>query len=301
MQGKGFTKFVVVSVALAVLGVSPAALGQIGVPKGGSPLYNARPYTPPAPTGLPKVLNNIGIDQKLNEQLPLDLVFRNEKGEEVRLEQYFGKKPVMISLVYYECPMLCNQVLNGMISAFRVMNFAPGKEFDVVTVSFDSREQAHHAAAKKKTYIDYLPAAKRADAEQGWHFLTGDEASIQRLAEAIGFRYTYDEATNQFAHASAVYVATPGGRLARYFYGIEYAPKDLRLGLIEATDNKIGSPMDKLLLYCYHYDPKTGKYGAAVINLMRIGGVATIVAMLAMFWIMRRRGWPRGTNAGGTD
>ncbi len=279
---------------------SSNAFSQIGVPKGGSPLYNSRPYTPSAPTGLPKALNDVGIDQKLNEQLPLDLVFRNEKGEPVKLGDFFGKKPVMISLVYYECPMLCNQILNGMISAFRVMNFSPGKEFDVVTVSFDSRENAEHATRKKKVYIDYLPEAKRADATTGWHFLTGDEANIKRLTEAIGFRYHFDTATNQFAHASGVFVATPQGRLARYFYGIEYAPKDLRLGLVEASENKIGSPMDKLMLYCYHYDPATGKYGATVINLIRIGGVLTLVAVLAMFIVMRRRGPSRiDLKAGG--
>jgi protein SCO1 len=277
------------------------ANAQMGVPKGGSPLYNARPYTPSAPTGLPAVLNEVGIDQKLNTQLPLDLVFRNEKGEQVKLGDYFGKKPVIISLVYYECPMLCNQVLNGMISSFRTMNFAPGKEFDVVTVSFDSRENAGHAANKKKTYVDYLPEAKRADAATGWHFLTGDDENIKQLTEAIGFRFRFDTATNQFAHASGIFVATPEGKLARYFYGIEYAPKDLRLGLVEASQNKIGSPMDKLMLYCYHYDPATGKYGATVINIIRLGGVITLIAVVGMFVWMRRRTGPRvGLRAGGT-
>ncbi len=287
---------------LAVCSVSSVAVAQIGVPKGGSPLYNSRPYTPSAPTGLPKALDGVGIDQKLNEQLPLDLVFKNERGENVKLADYFGKKPVMISLVYYECPMLCNQVLNGMVTAFRVMNFSPGKEFDVVTVSFDSRETATQATNKKKVYVDYLPEAKRADATAGWHFLTGDDANIKRLTEAIGFRYHFDAASNQFAHGSAIFVATPQGKLARYFYGIEYAPKDLRLGLIEASANKIGSPMDKLMLYCYHYDPATGKYGAAVINLIRIGGVLTLVAIVGMFFVMRRRGTAKLNlkKAGGT-
>lgn len=287
---------------LAVCSASSVAVAQIGVPKGGSPLYNSRPYTPSAPTGLPKALNGVGIDQKLNEQLPLDLVFKNERGEDVKLADYFGKKPVMISLVYYECPMLCNQVLNGMVSAFRVMNFSPGKEFDVVTVSFDSRETATHATNKKKVYVDYLPEAKRAGATAGWHFLTGDDANIKRLTEAIGFRYNFDAASNQFAHGSAIFVATPQGKLARYFYGIEYAPKDVRLGLIEASANKIGSPMDKLMLYCYHYDPATGKYGAAVINLIRIGGMLTLVAMVGMFFVMRRRSTSKLNlkKAGGT-
>jgi len=287
--------------AFCLLFFASAALGQMGQPRGNSPMYSSRPYEPSSTTGLPGALKEIGIDQKLNGQLPLDLVFRNEQGEQVKLGDYFGKKPVVISLVYYECPMLCNQVLNGMISSFKVMAFAPGQEFDVVTVSFDSRETPGQAAKKKKTYVGYLPEAKRAGANAGWHFLTGDDANIHALTDAIGFRFRFDEATNQFAHASAIYVTTPQGRLARYFYGIEYAPRDLRLGLIEASENKIGSPMDQILLYCYHYDPTTGKYGAAVINLIRLGGVLTLVAVACLFLFMRRRNAQRlQSPVGGT-
>jgi protein SCO1/2 len=238
---------------------------------------------------LPKALNGVGIDQKLNDQLPLDLVFKNEQGQNVKLGDYFGRKPVVLSLVYYECPMLCNQVLNGMVTAFKVMAFKPGEEFEVVTVSFDPRESAELAAAKKQTYVNYLPEASRTQAAAGWHFLTGDEASIKRLTEAVGFRYHYDEATSQFAHASAIYVTTPQGRLARYFYGIEYAPRDLRLGLIEAADNKIGTPVDQLLLYCFHYDPATGKYGAVVMRMMQLGGGLTLIGIVAMLLVLRRR------------
>lgn len=266
----------------------PSAYAQ--VPQGNSPLYSSRPYEARAPSGLPKALNRVGIDQKLNEQLPLDLVLRNEKGDSVRLGDYFGKKPVVLSLVYYQCPMLCNQVLNGMVTAFRVMSFAPGQEFEVVTVSFDPRETPTLAAAKKKTYVDYLPEAKRVGANAGWHFLTADEESIKKITDAVGFRYHFDDATNQFAHASGIFVATSQGKLARYFYGIEYAPRDLRLGLIEAADNRIGSPVDQLLLYCYHYDPATGKYGAAVMNMMRAGGVITLIAIVGMLLVLRRRG-----------
>jgi protein SCO1/2 len=266
---------------------------QFSQTQGNSPLYSSRPYEARAPSGLPKALNDVGIDQKLNEQLPLDLVFKNENGEAVRLGDYFGKKPVVLSLVYYQCPMLCNQVLNGMVTAFKVMAFKPGQEFEVVTVSFDPRETAALASAKKKTYVDYLPEARRAGAAAGWHFLTGDAASIKRLTEAVGFRYHFDEATNQFAHASGIYVTTPQGKLARYFYGIEYAPRDLRLGLIEAAENKIGSPVDQLLLYCYHYDPATGKYGAAVMNIMRLGGIVTLIAIAGMFLVLHRRSGPR--------
>ena len=263
------------------------------IPKGNSPLYSSRPYEPRAPSGLPKALNGVGIDQKLNEQLPLELAFTDEKGATVKLGDYFGKKPVILSLVYYQCPMLCNQVLNGMVTAFKVMNFKTGEEFEVVTVSFDPRETPALATAKKQTYVNYLPEAKRSSAAAGWHFLTGDETSIKRLTDSVGFRYHFDEATNQFAHASGVFVTTPEGKLARYFYGIEYAPRDLRLGLIEAADNKIGSRADQLLLYCYHYDPATGKYGAAVMRLMQVGGIGTLVAMAGMFFIMRRRNQSR--------
>jgi protein SCO1/2 len=266
------------------------AFGQPGVPGPSSPLYGARPQSGAVSSGLPKALREVGIDQKLNSQLPLDLVFRNEKGEQVKLGNYFGKKPVVVSLVYYECPMLCTQVLNGMVSAFKVLSFKAGDEFDVVTVSFDPRESPALATAKKKTYVGYLPEAKRAPAEAGWHFLTADEESIRRLTEAVGFHYHFDEATNQFAHASAIMIATPEGKLARYFYGIEYSPKDLRLGLVEASENKIGSPVDQLLLYCYHYDPATGKYGAIVMNMIRLGGVATLIVMIAAFFVLRRRG-----------
>ena len=281
--------FLVVAASCSCLLLLPPARAQFSQTQGNSPLYSSRPYEARAPSGLPKALNDVGIDQRLNEQLPLDLVFRDENGESVKLGNYFGKKPVVLSLVYYQCPMLCNQVLNGMVTAFKVMAFQPGQEFEVVTVSFDPRETATLATAKKNTYVNYLPEARRAGAARGWHFLTGDEASIKRLTDTVGFRYHFDDATNQFAHASAIYVTTPQGKLARYFYGIEYAPRDLRLGLIEAADNKIGSPVDQLLLYCYHYDPATGKYGAAVMNVMRGAGLVTLVAIVGMLLMLRRR------------
>jgi protein SCO1 len=242
----------------------------------------------PAASGKPRILEKVTIEQRLNEQVPLDLLFRDESGREVRLGEYFGKKPVVLSLVYYSCPQLCNQVLNGMTSSLRTLSaFSIGKEFDVVTVSFDARETPELAAEKKKPYIQWY---KRDGAAEGWHFLTGDKAAIDRLAEAVGFHFEYDPQTDQFAHASGIMITTPGGRLARYFYGIEYAPKDLRLGLVEASDGKIGSPVDQLLLYCFHYDPATGKYGPIVINMIRLGGIVTIVGMIALVLILRRRG-----------
>lgn len=267
--------------------LSLPALGQPGIPRASSPLYGARSEIGQTSTGLPKALREVGIDQRLNEQLPLDLEFRDETGQTVKLGQYFGKKPVILSLVYYDCPMLCTQILSGMVSAFRVMSFSVGKEFDVVTVSFDRREKPELAAAKKRMY---LAGYDRPTAVAGWHFLTGDEANIKRLTEVVGFRYHFDEATNQFAHASAIMVLTPQGKLAQYYYGIEYSPKDLRLGLVEASTNQIGSPVDQLLLYCYHYDPTTGKYGAVVMNMMRLGGIVTVIAILAMLFLLRRRG-----------
>jgi protein SCO1 len=253
-----------------------------------SPLYGARPGSETSVNGLPKALNEVKIEQKLNEQLPLDLTFRNEQGETVRLGDYFGKKPVVLSLVYYQCPMLCNQVLNGMVTSFKVLNFKPGEEFEVVTVSFDPLETAELARAKKSTYVNYLPVAKRGPAANGWHFLTGDQENIRRLTDAIGFHYYFDAATDQFAHSSAIYVATPQGKLSHYFYGIDYSPKDLRLSLVEASANKIGSPVDQLLLYCYHYDPATGKYGAVIINIVRLAGIGTLIAIGIMFVLMRR-------------
>lgn len=262
---------------------------QLGAPQGNSPLYSSRPYSPAAPSGLPRALEGVGIDQKLNEQLPLDAVFRDEDGDEVKLGQYFGNRPVVLALVYYDCPMLCTQILNGMVGAFKVMSFTPGNEYEIVSVSFDPRETPKLAKAKKRTYVNYLTEPKRSGAEHGWHFLTGNEENIKRLTEAVGFRYRFDQSTNQYAHASAIYVTTPQGKLARYFYGIEYAPRDVRLGLVEASENKIGTPVDQLMLYCYHYDPARGKYGATVINLIRAGGVVTLIAIAGLLFILRRR------------
>jgi len=233
-----------------------------------------------------RLLENVGIDQRLGEQLPLDLVFRDESGAAVRLGDYFGKKPVVLTLVYYSCPMLCNQVLNGLTSGLDVVSFDIGKEFEVVTVSFDPRETPELARNKKQTYIDWY---KRAGASEGWHFLTGDKAAIEKLTEAVGFHYKFDQSTDQFIHASGIMISTPQGKLARYFYGIEYAPKDLRLGLVEASDNKIGNAVDRLLLYCYHYDPAAGKYGAVVMNILRLAGLATIIGVAAMLWLFSRR------------
>jgi protein SCO1/2 len=246
----------------------------------------AQPPVGPMPTGnSTEVLKKVGIDQRLNSQLPLDARFRDEAGRDVRLGEYFREgKPVVLTLVYYECPMLCNQVLNGTVGAFQALQFTPGREFEVVTVSFDPREGPELAAKKKDTY---LKRYRREGAAEGWHFLTGNKEAIDALAQSVGFRYVWDKQSQQFAHASAMMVATPGGRLSHYFYGIEYSPKDLRLALVESSEGKIGSPVDALILYCYHYDPATGKF-APVMAVLRAAGVLTVFGLVGLLFFLRR-------------
>ena len=232
---------------------------------------------------LPPALRNIGVDQNLNAQIPLNLVFRDDSGREMPLSSYFGSRPVVLALVYYQCPMLCTQVLNGMVMSLRGMSLESGRDFDVVTVSIDPTEMPDLAAKKKAEYL-----RRYAKGTAGWHFLTGAEPQIKELAHSVGFRYAYDPKTKQYAHASAIMVVTPTGKLSRYFYGIEYAPRDLRLGLIEASENKIGSPVDQILLYCYHYDPNTGKYSAIVMNIVRLAGALTLLILLPLLiWLWR--------------
>ncbi len=238
------------------------------------------------PTPPPNVMSEVGIDQRLNEQIPLDLPFRDEQGRVVRLSEYFGSKPVIVSLVYYQCPMLCTQVLNGMVETFRTLNFVAGKEFEIVTVSIDPAEGPDLAREKKDQYVEEYG---RDGVARGWHFLTGDQTSISRLAQAVGFRYVYDPRSKQFAHAAGIMVATPSGKLARYLYGIEYGARDLRFALMEAAHNRIGSPVDKILLLCYHYDPTTGKYGLLVSNLLKAGGILSVVILGSYMFVNFRR------------
>ena len=239
------------------------------------------------PSGqVPGVLGKVGFEQHLNEQLPLDLPFTDESGTAVKLGDYFGRKPIVLAFVYYECPMLCTQVLNGLESSLRVIDESIGKEFDVVTVSFDARETPVLAAAKKQAYLDRY---KRPEAARGWHFLTGSQASIDALTKAAGFNYAWDEQSQQFAHASGIMVATPDGRLSRYFFGIDYSPRDVKFALIESSSGKVGSLADQLLLYCYHYDPAAGNYGFAAMRAVRIGGAATLVALFGFMFVSIRR------------
>ena len=256
----------------------------------------------PPPQGMvpanqtPEILKSIGIDQKLDAQLPLDTPVRDEAGRTARLGAYFGKRPVVLAFVYYNCPMLCTQVLNGLVASLNVMSLDAGTDFEVVAISFDARDTPPMAAAKK---VAYLPRYKRPNATDGWHFLTADAAGIDRMTKAAGFRFRWDEKLDQFAHASAVMVVTPGGRLARYFYGIDYAPRDLRLGIVEASAGRIGTPVDQILLYCFHYDPSSGKYGWVVVRMIRIAALATLGILAVAIWRMSRRR-PRPVPAGGS-
>lgn len=234
----------------------------------------------------PTILQQVGFDQRLGAQVPLDLGFRDEVGKDVRLREYFHGKPVVLVLAYYRCPMLCTEVLNGLLDCTKRMSFRMGEDFEVVTVSFDPQEPIGLAAAKKASYVqDY----GRQGAAQGWHFLTGAQPEIERLTQAVGFRYYYDAKLGQYAHASGIMVLTPGGRLSRYFYGINYPPRSLTLGLVEASGNKIGSPVHQLLLLCYSYDHLTGRYTVQIMRLLRLLGILTIMVVGGGFlWVWRR-------------
>ena len=250
---------------------------------------------------LPPALQNVKFDQRLNEQVPLDLPFVDESGTAVKLGDYFGDKPVILVLAYFRCPMLCTLVLNGLVQSMRDMPFTLGNEFRVVTVSFDPRETPDMAAAKKRTYIGHY--GKPAAAE-GWHFLTGKEDAIERLTKAVGFHYIYDAKKDQYIHTAGIMVLTPTGKLSRYFYDIHYPSRDLRLALVEASANKIGSPVDQILLYCFHYDPATGKYSATILNFVRAGGALTVLGVIVMVALLvkgqsRRRKAAR--SVGGSD
>jgi protein SCO1 len=253
----------------------------------GSPIASAQKFVSgPPPSAPPSIIEQVGIDQNLDAQVPLDLTFRNEQGNTVHLGDYFHGKPVVLSLVYYNCPMLCTEVLNGMKGVFRHLPMVIGKDFEVVTVSIDPTETSSLAASKKEKYLE---GYEHPEGAAGWHFLTGDEQQIRALANVVGFRYVYDKETKQYAHAAGIMVLTPGGRVARYLYGVDYLIKDMRLALVEASNNTIGSPIDQVLLLCYHYDPTTGKYGLVVMNLLKISGALTILVLGGFITIMLRR------------
>ena len=251
--------------------------------------------SPPA-NARPPYLTNVGIEQHLDAQIPADLNFTDDTGRAVKLGDYFGKKPLILNLVYYNCPMLCGETLAGLTGSMKMIKFDVGNQFDVLTVSFNPKETPQIAAEKKK---DYLKRYGRPNAAAGWHFLTGPPDSINALTKVVGFQYQYDAAKNQYAHATAIMVLTPQGRISRYFYGVDFPPKDLRMGLVEASEGKIGNAVDQILLYCYHYDPAAGKYGAVVANMLKIGGAITVLILAGLILIllrmekavMRRNNW----------
>lgn len=251
------------------------------------------PLSPPA-NQRPPALKHVGIEQRLNQQIPPSLEFRDEAGNPVRLGQYFGKGPLILNFVYFHCPMLCGQVLQGLTGALRAIGYTAGRDFTVLTVSFDPHETPEMAAAKKKTV---LASYGRPQAEQGWHFLTGSAASIAALTRAAGFQYQYNAQENQFAHPTAIMTLTPEGKVSQYYYGIEYAPRDLRLGLVQASNGQIGTLVDEALLYCYRYDPKTGKYSAIVSRVLRISG-ALWLAMVGAFLVVMFRMEPKNRMQG---
>jgi protein SCO1/2 len=233
----------------------------------------------------PELLKDVGIDQKLNDPIPLGLSFRDEHGSPVALSAFFGGKPVVLALVYFDCPMLCTQVLNGLDRSLKDVPMDIGNDFNVITVSIDPSETPKLASAKHDLYTGIYG---RPGTAQGWHFLTGEESQIRQLAQAVGFRYAYDADSKQFAHASAVMVLTPEGKISRYFYGITYPARDMRLGLVEASEGKIGSAVDQVLLFCYHYDPVTGKYGLLISRVIKAGGLLTVLGIGILVLVLSR-------------
>jgi protein SCO1/2 len=264
--------------ALMALAVT-AASAQSNVPG-----VNPSPLPPSSQT--PSVLAEVRFDQRLNERLPLETRFKDDEGRDVALGDYFGAKPVVLAFVYYECPMLCTQVLNGLTTPLMILTETVGREFDVVAISFDARETPALASGKKKSNLDRY---KRPESAAGWHFLTGDEAAIKAVTDAAGFKFVWDEPTQQFAHPSGIIVATPDGKLSRYFFGIEYAPRDVKFALIESSAGRIGNAIDQLLLYCYHYDPASGSYGFIAMGAVRVGGALTVLALVGFVVVSIRR------------
>jgi protein SCO1/2 len=242
--------------------------------------------TGPAAGNMPAVLENVGFQPRLNAHLPLELAFRDEAGRDVQLRDYFREKPVLLALVYYGCPMLCNQTEQGVVGALRMLSFNPGRDYEVVFVSFDPRESPDMAAQKKESAMTHF---RRPETASGWHFLTGSKESIDALTKGANFRYSFDQKSNLFAHASGIMLLTPDGRISRYFYGVEYPARDIRLGLVDASAGKIATPIDRALLFCYQYDPTSARYSTSILKIIRLGGVLTMLALVAGILIFRRR------------
>jgi protein SCO1/2 len=276
-----FTRtFAAALVCATVLLCAPLASAQPMMPAGGGAHDTLKGLGPD------KVLSTVGVDQKLDTQLPPGLTFKDETGKSVQLSDYLGKRPLLLSLVYYECPGLCTQTLNGIARSLKPLKFTPGKEFDILTVSYDPREGPELAAAKKERYVKMYG---KPEAAGGWHFLTGDDANTKAICEAVGFRYAYDEMTKQYAHAAAIMVVTPQGKISRYFYGLEYSTRDLEFGLMEASNERIGSLADGAVLYCYTYNPASGKYSLSIMRVLRVAAVLTLVLLGGSILLMLRR------------
>jgi protein SCO1 len=274
-----FSKTVAATTLLATL-MTPALASAQGMFGGGEP-----PELNPS-TKKPRILEQVGVDQKIGRQVPPALTFRDETGREVRLGDFFGRRPVVLALAYYNCPMLCTQVLNGITGTLRTLDFQPGRDYEVVVVSIDPREGPRLAGQKKEVYVSHFG---RPGTAPGWHFLTGRDENIHALADAVGFRYKYDPNIDQFAHAAVFEVLTPSGVVSQYFYGIEFAPRDVKFALIQSSGNTLGTMADQVLLFCYHYDPASGRYGANIINAVRAGGILLMVAFGTFLFVNLRR------------
>jgi protein SCO1/2 len=296
MRGSWRGAVTVAAVAAAFCAMLPAASLMAQVSSYGDKEVGPVNDKPPA------ILKGVGIAQNLNQQLPLGLTFTDDAGKQVQLASYFGKRPAILALVYYQCPMLCSEELNGLTGALQMVNFVPGKDFDVIVVSIDPSEGTDLAAAKKRSYVKRYGHPETAG---GWHFLTGTQANIDSLTKAVGFGYVKipapDGTLTQFAHASSIQIVTPEGKLAQYYMGVEYSPKDLRLGLVEASANRIGSPVDNILTYCYHYDPATNKHSLIVARVVQLGGLVTVCTLGGFMLTMFRRDLQNGDGRAGTE
>src|ERR1700689_2324515 len=279
-RNSSFANSVAAATLLLMFAVAPLfGQGGRGPMNGGGIMSQPVNQRPPG-------LQFVGIDQHLNADVPVDLQFRDELGNPVKLADYFGHgRPVILNLGYYQCPMLCSELLQGLVGSMKALTFDLGKDYEVVTVSFDPRETTEMAAAKKR---DIMKRYGRANTEQGWHFLTGNADQINALTKSVGFQYQFDPKTKQYAHAAAIVMLTPDRRVSGYFYGIEFPPKDLRLGLVQASQNRIGNIGDQILLYCYHYDPRTGKYGAVISNILKLAGLSTMLILGTFMFVMFR-------------
>ena len=236
--------------------------------------------------GLPPALANVGFDPQLNAQIPMDEPFVDEYGQSATLREYSGRKPVVLAFVYFTCPMLCNQVEQALVGTLKMISFNPGTDYEVVFLSFDPNDKPGEALKKKH---EALSRFARPTTDPGWHFLTGSREPIDAVTKAANFRFSYDPQAKLFGHASGILLLTPDGRISRYFFGVEYPPSNVRLGLVDASAGKIGTPVDHLLLFCYQYDPTKARYSATILTVIRMGGVVTLLCMAIGFVIFRRR------------